>query len=607
MSDEFSMAEIEQAGAFSQMILETIPGLFFVIDSHGHTLQCNKAFETLFLVSDAGLRFDSVRTAVDSTRYDFIKAHVQRAFDDGSATTEVSIPREGERRFFRVTSTRTELNHRTCVMGVGVDITDSKAIEALQAGQNRVLVSLATGESLEKVLTTLILAAEEQVEGMLGSIMLLDEEGLHLTACAAPSLPRDYVAAIAGLSIGPDVGSCGAAAFLRRPIFVESIESHPNWIKALELTRHHGLYACWSHPIFSTDNQVLGTFAMYYRKARKPNAVLLRIIESGAHLAGLAIERNRVESELKAAKETADTANRDLEQRVKERTAQLSEAHRQLLDAARQAGMAEVATGVLHNVGNVLNSVNVSSSLVAETLRKLKVASLAKIAALLGEHEQNLAAFMTTDSRGMKLPSFLAQLAAHLAAEQETVLKEVEHLQKNIEHIREIVNMQQVYGSSNGFIEQLDLRELLETALQMNTPSLNRHDVVIVREFQDIPLVPADKHKVLQILVNLITNALQAMKNSPEKILTLGIQLTTEASVRVFVRDTGYGVASENITRIFAHGFTTKTDGHGFGLHVSALSAKEMKGSLSVHSDGAGHGAIFTLELPLAASHLRAA
>jgi len=183
-----------------------------VIDSHGHTLQCNKAFETLFLVSDAGLRFDSVRTAVDSTRYDFIKAHVQRAFDDGSANNRSFHTREGERRFFRVTSTRTELNHRTCVMGVALISRIPRPSRRCKPGRTACWCRLPPARA-GKVLTTLILAAEEQSRGNAGLIMLLDEEGLHLTACAAPSLPRDYVAAIAGLSIGPDVGSCGAAAF----------------------------------------------------------------------------------------------------------------------------------------------------------------------------------------------------------------------------------------------------------------------------------------------------------------------------------------------------------------------------------------------------------
>jgi signal transduction histidine kinase len=287
--------------------------------------------------------------------------------------------------------------------------------------------------------------------------------------------------------------------------------------------------------------------------------------------------------------------------------ADLERTNRQLRDVSRQAGMAEVATGVLHNVGNVLNSVNVSSSLIAGTVRKLRIAGLAKIAALLIENEKDLGAFVTADPRGKLVPGFLSQLAAHLAAEQETVLKEVDHLQKNIEHIKEIVNTQQAYASSKGFIEHLDLAALLEAALRMNAASLNAHDIAVVREFQSVGPVPVDKHKVLQILVNLITNARQAMKEAPERVLTLTLGATADATVRLSVRDTGCGIAPENLTRVFAHGFTTRSDGHGFGLHSSALAAREMNGSLTLQSDGPGKGAIFTLELPLAASRQRAA
>jgi PAS domain S-box-containing protein len=301
------------------------------------------------------------------------------------------------------------------------------------------------------------------------------------------------------------------------------------------------------------------------------------------------------------------SSEKQVQRELYEAHGQLESAQSRLVDAARLAGMAEVATGVLHNVGNVLNSVNVSSALIAGTVKKMRVASLGKIAALLGEHEKDLGAFMSTDPRGKGMPGLIGQLAGHFGAEQETALKELGHLQKNIEHIKEIVSTQQAHAGSKGIIEELDLRETLEAALRIQTEALNRHEVVIVREFQDIPLVPADKHKVLQILVNLIANAKHAMKDSPEKTLTLGIQMTAESAARIWVRDTGCGIAPENMTRVFAHGFTTKTDGHGFGLHSSALAAKEMKGSLNLHSDGPGQGAIFTLELPVAAKLQRAA
>jgi len=588
MSDENSTEGLERERAFSQMVLETIPGLFFVIDSQGHTLRCNRAYE-----------------AVDPDCYGLIKSHVQEAFDKGSATTEVCIPREGEPRHFRMTSRRTELNHRACVVGFGVDITDFKAMQALQAGQNRVLVSLATGEKLEKVLTTLILAAERQCEGMLGSIMLLDEEGLRLTPCAAPSLPLDYVAAIGGLKIGPDVGSCGAAAYLRKPVFVEDIENSPNWIKALELTRQHGLCACWSHPIFSTDNRVLGTFAMYYRKARKPDATLMRIIESGAHLAGLAIERNRVESELKAAKEAADAANRDLEQRVKERTAELSEVHKQLLDASREAGMAEVATGVLHNVGNVLNSVNVSANVIKDRVGHSRVRNLSKASALMESHRADLAAYLTSDEKGKILPDYFAAMAKELSEENTAILEELTVLARGVEHIKEVVQTQQDFARNSTFRQPADPAALIENALHINLISLERHKIEIVREMQNLGEVDIDKHKILQVLINLISNAKNALTQSEqtgERRITVRLRTTDhgpEKRLRFEVSDTGIGIARENLAKIFTHGFTTRTGGHGFGLHTAANTAREMNGTLTACSDGIGKGATFVLEVPI--------
>jgi signal transduction histidine kinase len=605
MPNETSTEAIEPDRVFSQLVLETIPGLFFVIDSQGHTLWCNRAYEMLFLASDPGPQSDSARTAVDSACYNFIKAHIHEAFDKGSATTEVSIPREGERRFFRITSTRKELDHRTCVMGFGIDITDSKAIEALQAGQNRVLVSLATGESREKVLTTLILAAESQCEGMQGSIMLLDEEGLHLSPIAAPSLPPDYVAAIRGLRIGPDVGSCGAAAYLGKPVFVESIETSPNWIKALELTRHHGLYACWSHPIFSTDNRVLGTFAMYYHKERKPDATLMRIIESGAHLAGLAIERSRVLSELKAAQEAADAANRDLEQRVKERTAELSEVHRRLLDASREAGMAEVATGVLHNVGNVLNSVNISANVIKERVGQSRVGKLSKATALMDSHRDDLAAYLTSDEKGKILPGYFAVMAKELGEENAAVLDELDVLARGIEHIKEVVRTQQDFARNSTFRQRSNPAALIEDALQINLISLERHNIEIVREMQNLGEVDIDKHKILQVLINLISNAKNALTHSDHvgaRRITLRLSATDQGSerrLRFEVADTGIGIARENLAKIFTHGFTTRAAGHGFGLHTAANAAREMNGTLTALSDGVGKGTTFVLEVPV--------
>ncbi|MBI3418234.1 MAG: PAS domain S-box protein [Verrucomicrobia bacterium] len=278
----------------------------------------------------------------------------------------------------------------------------------------------------------------------------------------------------------------------------------------------------------------------------------------------------------------------------------LAKAHKELLEVSRQAGMAEVATGVLHNVGNVLNSVNVSATLVADNVRKSRSASLAKVVALLREHESDLGAFITTDIKGKQIPAFLATLAEHLDGERTALLQEIGDLQKNVEHIKDIVAMQQTYAKVSGVTEVVQVRDLVEDALRMNGSALDRHHVQATREFEEVPPITVEKHKVLQILVNLIRNAKYACdEGGPvDKRLTVRIANGNDR-VKIVVADNGVGIPPENLFLIFNHGFTTRKDGHGFGLHSGALAAKQMGGSLTVHSDGSGCGATFTLELPI--------
>ena len=280
--------------------------------------------------------------------------------------------------------------------------------------------------------------------------------------------------------------------------------------------------------------------------------------------------------------------------------AELEEAHKELIEASRMAGMSEVATGVLHNVGNVLNSVNVSSTLVADNLRRSKVRNLAKAVALMHQHTTDLGSFLTGDTRGKQLPVYLGQLAEHLAEEQAVALKELAGLQKNIEHIKDIVAMQQSFAKVSGVTETIKVSDLIEDALRMNSSSICRHDIHVIKDYESVPSITVEKQKVLQILVNLVRNAKQACDDADpaEKRLTVHVS-QREDRVRITVSDNGVGISGENLNRIFAHGFTTKKDGHGFGLHSGALAARELGGFLSVQSNGANQGAAFTLELPL--------
>lgn len=296
-------------------------------------------------------------------------------------------------------------------------------------------------------------------------------------------------------------------------------------------------------------------------------------------------------------------ANEELAREIAERKqaqAEVESVHRQLMDASREAGMAEIATNVLHNVGNVLNSVNVSAILVANSVQNSRASGLDKAVTLLKEHEHDLASFITNDPRGKNLPAYLVQLAEHLSSERQAILKEVESLRNNIEHIKEIVTMQQRYAQAGGVREFVNVIELVEDSLRMNADAMVRHHVAVVRDFASVPALNVDKHKVLQILVNLLRNAKQACEESGRAVKQLTLRVASTADrVEISVVDNGVGIEPENLTRIFNHGFTTRKAGHGFGLHSGALAARELGGSLSVKSAGAGCGATFTLHLPL--------
>jgi len=325
---------------------------------------------------------------------------------------------------------------------------------------------------------------------------------------------------------------------------------------------------------------------------------------------------------LAASEERYRKLNAELENRVADRTAELSKSnsdlkreiaerqraeqevervHKQLVTASHEAGMAEVATGVLHNVGNVLNSVNVSAGLVAERLRSSKINSVARLARLLKEQGDGLARFFTEDTRGRTVPAYLEQLAAHLEQEQTEVNKELSGLILNVDHIKEIVAMQQNYARVSGVVEIVALADLVEDAIKIHGGAYARHGITLERDFEQLPPVLVDKHRVLQILVNLIHNSKYACDatNLPDKRVTIRIKASGPNGVIIEVEDTGVGIPPENLPLIFSQGFTTRKSGHGFGLHSAALAAKELGGALTVHSDGLGHGATFTLNLPL--------
>lgn len=278
------------------------------------------------------------------------------------------------------------------------------------------------------------------------------------------------------------------------------------------------------------------------------------------------------------------------------RLGELAQAQEQLAASARAAGMAEIASGVLHNIGNVLNSVNVSAQLASDSLHNARLPALRQAVDLMAQHSSDLAALFASD-KGPKLSEFLAMTSTSLEASMQRAIAELAGLRTNVDHINTLVATQQAYAAPSGFIESFKLADAVRAALHINFASVGREQVEVVQHIDDVDM-NTDRHKMIQILVNLMTNARHAVKKGQQRSVEI-VGRRSDGRVRIDVRDTGIGIDAETMGKLFRHGFTTKKDGHGFGLHASANSAKELGGSLRAESAGIGHGATFTLEIPV--------
>ncbi len=360
-------------------------------------------------------------------------------------------------------------------------------------------------------------------------------------------------------------------------------DQKPHWITNLatdgnfpryQLARDIGVHSGFAFPVI-VDQKVVAVLEFFSQQEEEIDVVWLEIIERIGIQLGIVIQRQQTALDLKAT-------------------------HNQLLESARRAGMAEIATNVLHDVGNVLNSINVSSTLISEKLTSLGISRFAQAAQLIEEHHENFGAYVSHDDRGRHLPQFLVSLSKHMNSMEATILGEVHSLAKCVDHVRDIVACQQLHAGSTEFVVETSVADLVEDALYMNRDSLTRHEIAINYAPLEMETLHVDKRKCLQILVNLISNAKDAIVATGRKDGKITLRVDQEDDkLLIFVMDNGIGISKENLTQIFVYGFTTRADGHGFGLHGSALAATEMDGKLSCHSDGHGKGATFTLELPL--------
>ena len=308
----------------------------------------------------------------------------------------------------------------------------------------------------------------------------------------------------------------------------------------------------------------------------------------------------RTARERAAALRSLGTLNQTLERRVAERTQQLTVLQDLAVASAHHAGMSEIATNVLHNVGNVLTSVNVSCDHLEHMFAASRVPALGKVTALLRDHGERAGDYLTSDPIGRRLPEYLVQVGELLVDDHAHAQAELANLRAKIELINDVVTAQQQYATGAFLSERADVAEIVDDILEMQADSLRARAIRVVRDTAPVQPIAIQRSKLAHVLVNLMKNADEAMAalRAEDRVLTI----ETGGGARPFIRvhDTGAGIAPDVLDKIFQHGFTTKPTGHGFGLHACANAMTEMGGSISATSDGPGRGATFTLRFAAA-------
>lgn len=399
--------------------------------------------------------------------------------------------------------------------------------------------------------------------------------------------------------------------------------------KAVDPSAHTTLVHPWTEAIMDKQPQDNIPMILHPRESepRKYIVNTVPIMDDGSAVRGALVsfhdvtELDRANSQLKEANSELESSrlqilqkNQELEatntnlhvemDQRKKAEAEKDRLYQQLMQASRQAGMADVASSVLHNVGNVLNSINVSTETLLKTLKRPMVEDVCRIASMFHEHQDDLHQFLTVDPKGKQIPSYLGLVAESLSGSHQTIQGELNSLVNRVDHIKQVIMAQQDIAHAGNVREAALAEDLMEQALGMAIPEPKKCQIEIVREYSPVPKIMTDRHQVLQILVNMITNARNAMNEYPGRahrlVLRVGVTQNDRQSVQLEVTDTGCGIAAENLPRLFAQGFTTRKTGHGLGLHSAAISAKNLGGSIQAQSVGEGHGATFTLNLPLA-------
>jgi signal transduction histidine kinase len=464
-----------------------------------------------------------------------VQQTIERASEDGKDFEHeyrLLVPDGSIKRVHVVAHAITDESGRVEFIGAVMDVTERKRDEMLLAGERRLLEMIARGDSRAVILDALCRLVDELASGCLSSILLLDQDAACLRHGAAPSLPAPYTEAIDGGVIGPSAGSCGTAAYRKESVLVGDIATDPLWADFRDLALAHGLRACWSTPILSSDGRVLGTFAIYYREPRIPTPYEQNIVEQITHLASIALEREQAETALRQAQ--ADLAH-----------------------VSRVTTMGELTASLAHEVNQPI----------AAALTDANTCLL-----WLGGDSPNIdearAATMRIVRDGTRASDIISRIRL-------------------------------IFKKGTPERAGVDVNELIREMIVLLRSEAVRYGILVRTDLAgDLPPVMGDRVQLQQVLMNLIVNGIDAMKDvEGARELAIASQRMDHERVQMSVSDTGVGLPAQQADQIFKAFFTTKAHGTGMGLSISRSIVESHGGRLWAEDNGS-RGATFHLTLP---------
>jgi PAS domain S-box-containing protein len=566
------------------------------------------------------------------------------------------VHRDGSNRWFlaRGLVTRDAEGRAISVAGTHTDVTKRKRSEGLGAAQRRVLELITTGSPLADVLSRLVLLIEQLSDGMLCSVLLLDDDGVTMRHGAAPSLPADYVRAIDGAQAGPRAGSCGTAMHLRKRVVATDILSDVLWEDYRDAARLSGMRACWSTPICSPEGGVLGSFAMYYSEPRAPGDHELEMIESAADVARVAIEHHHAQQALRRSEERNRAILRAIPDLMFVTNLDGVYLDFHANDVSRLYIPPSMFLG--KNLKEVLPPPLAKSFL--ETFARLRDSEDAlKLEYELGpDDDKRLYEACIVGCDGNKVLTIVRDVTDRKQAEVEAATQRLElaHLSRvallgeltgalahelsqpltailsnaqaatNILN-REPVDVDELRGALNDVIEsdrrardfidrlramlrkegirhrEVDLNDVVREVVDLShSECVSRRTTVATALSAEIPRVLGDRVQLQQVVLNLLLNACDAMRETPVLERCVAVATTThDGFVELTVSDRGTGIPTEQLDRVFEPFVTFREDGLGLGLTISRSIVRTHGGSIEAENNAEG-GATFKCFLPIA-------